>query len=66
MSAYVRPLDFAQRIGVSRKTVYRWIYSRTIPYLKIRGVYLIDPVTAQAALERFRKEPVAIGKLGKK
>jgi excisionase family DNA binding protein len=48
---YLRAPDIARELGVSVRTVRRWISSRTLPSVKIGGTRLVEEVDL---LERLR------------
>lgn len=48
----LRPKDAAQFLGVSQRTVERWIARGEIPSLAIRGVRMIPKAALVADLER--------------
>jgi len=56
---FMRVKDYAAHIGVCERTLREWMYSSVIPYVKVRGhLVLIDPVKADAALQRLEKKEV--------
>jgi hypothetical protein len=56
---FVRPRQYAAARGISSFTVRLWIRDRVIPYMKIKHLILIDPVKADAALEKFERNQKA-------
>ena len=49
---YLNPEQFAQAMGVSRRTVDNWKEANVVPFIKVRGVVRFDLEKAKAALER--------------
>lgn len=49
---YLSPEQFAQAMGVSRRTVDNWKEQKVVPFIKVRGVVRFDLEKAKAALER--------------
>ena len=54
---YVSPRQFANYVGVSRRTVYYWIEKGALPAQKVEGYYLIPTDTARA----YAKDILAFG-----
>lgn len=48
------PADVAARLGVSRRTVYKWMAERKLPYVKLGAAVRID----EAAVERIVRRGV--------
>lgn len=56
----MRVRDYAQHLGISERTLREWIYGGVIPVIKVRDhLILIDPVRADAALQRFEQKEVS-------
>ena len=45
--AYVRPVQFADYLGVGHRTVYYWMSKGALPHRKIGGVLLISTRVAR-------------------
>ena len=59
-SRFMRVKDYAERIGISERTLREWIYTGVIPIIKVRGhLILIDPTKADKALERLEQKEVS-------
>lgn len=57
----MRVKEYAEHVGVSERTLREWLYDGIIPYLKIQDhLILIDPIKADAALERLEKTEVKV------
>ena len=48
--SYLRPDEYAKRIGISRRKLDWWMKGNLIPYAKIGHIILIDPKLADAAI----------------
>jgi len=48
------PTEVARRLGVSRRTVRRWIKSGVLPAYRVGGVYRIAPDEFASFLEQSR------------
>mgnify|MGYP001219921249 CR=1 FL=1 len=53
-SEYLKIAEAAQFLGVSRRTVYRWVWSGELPANRVGGLYLIHRGDLQAMLTRKR------------
>ncbi|HNT53273.1 MAG TPA: helix-turn-helix domain-containing protein [Anaerolineaceae bacterium] len=57
-SEYLKIAEAAQFLGVSRRTIYRWVWSGDLPANRVGGLYLIRRADLQAMLTR--KQPAAV------
>ena len=48
--SYLRPDEYARRIGISRRKLDMWMKGNVIPFAKIGHIILIDPKLADAAI----------------
>jgi predicted site-specific integrase-resolvase len=56
---FLRVRQYADRIGISERTLREWIYAGVIPIIKVKDhLILIDPVRADAALQRLERKEV--------
>ncbi len=53
-SEYLKIAEAAQFLGVSRRTIYRWVWSGELPANRVGGLYLIHRGDLQAMLTRKR------------
>ena len=44
--------EIAEFLGVSERTVWSWVYTGEIPYIRVRRTVRFDPERVVAALER--------------
>jgi excisionase family DNA binding protein len=55
--------ELADRLRLSKKTIYRWVYERKIPYLKLHGKLLFEEqrifafITASRGQDPFLSMP---------
>jgi phage antirepressor YoqD-like protein len=53
--------EYAQHVGRCERTIRQWMFEARFPFIqKGRGAILIDPVKADAALERFEIKEVVV------
>lgn len=61
LARFMRVKQYAEHLNISERTLREWLYAGLVPYLKIQGhLILIDPIKADAALERLEKTEVKI------
>lgn len=55
---YLTPAHLSKLLGVSRKTVYGWVYTKRIPYFKICGrLVRFNPDEITKWLSKMKIEP---------
>jgi predicted site-specific integrase-resolvase len=58
---FMRKKEYAKHLGISERALSDWIRDGLIPYLKVKDhLVLIDPIKADAALQRLEKAEVKI------
>jgi hypothetical protein len=55
---FLRPDEYARRIGISRRKLDDWMKGNVIPFAKIGHVVLIDPKLADAAIVDLTRKAV--------
>ncbi len=58
------PREVARRLGVSRRTVRRWVAAGVLPAYRVGGVIRIHPEELARFLERSRTRPMEVGDEG--
>ena len=54
------PTEVARRLGVSRRTVRRWVAAGVLPAYRVGGVIRIHPEELARFLERSRTGPMEV------
>ena len=54
------PTEVARRLGVSRRTVRRWVAAGVLPAYRVGGVIRIHPEELASFLERSRTGPMEV------
>ena len=58
---FMRPKEYADRLGISERTLRDWLSRNLIPYIKIgERVIFIDPLKADAALARLERKELVL------
>lgn len=55
----MRLIDWSEAKGVPIKTVRKWVTDRRIPYVKVSGGILVDPVVVEEALRRYEIQEIS-------
>jgi excisionase family DNA binding protein len=58
--SFLRPDEYAARLGVCRRVINKWIKGNLIPIVKVGRVVLIDPNRADAALSVLTRKTVPV------
>jgi excisionase family DNA binding protein len=57
---FVRPIDVAEKLGVSRSTVTRWVRNGLLPGLRIAGTTRVHRATLEAIATAAARDASAI------
>jgi excisionase family DNA binding protein len=58
-SNYMKIDEAARYLGVSRRTVYRWVWDGKLPASKVGGLYFIDPQDLEDLLKKREAQPAS-------
>jgi carbon storage regulator CsrA len=56
----------ANRLGISKGTLYRWVYMRRIPYIKLGRRLLFSPEDLDKLIKASRIDPMEMGRRGRR
>lgn len=54
MPGLLNPDQAAERLGISKLTLYKWCRARRVPFIKDRGMLRFDPVELELWVDERR------------